>query len=324
MKVFLTGGTGFIGGAVARQLRDLGHDVVALVRNPAKADGLRQVGVTLVEGDLSSAAAIEAAAQGCDAAIHGAAIYEVGVTAAQAQRLRESNVDGTKAALDGILAAGIERVVYVSTVGVFGNTKGATVDETYERSLSDGFLSVYDETKYEAHQIAKRHIERGAPIVVVQPSAVYGPRDHSELGDTLARAAQGKLPAVPFGDLGVSMVHVDDVAAGIILALEKGKVGESYILSGEPSTMAELVKQAAAIGGKPAPRLAVPTALLKVVAPAGRLLGPVFGMPTNIKELVSASGGVTYYASHDKATRELDYKPRALAVGLPTAVSTID
>ncbi len=320
MKVFLTGGTGFIGGAVARQLRDLGHDVVALVRSPAKADDLRRIGAKLIEGDLSDPVAITAAADGCDVAIHGAAIYEVGVTAEQAKRLREANVAGTKHALEGILAASVERLVYVSTVGVFGDTKGKVVDETYQRAVSEGFLSVYDETKYEAHQIAKHHIAQGAPIVVVQPSAVYGPNDHSELGDTLLRAAQGKLPAVPFGDLGVSMVHVDDVAAGIILALEKGETGESYILSGEASTMAELVAKAASIGGKPAPKLAVPTTLLKVVAPAGRLLGPIFGMPTNLKELVSASGGVTYYATHDKATRELDYRPRSIEAGLASAL----
>jgi nucleoside-diphosphate-sugar epimerase len=320
MKVFLTGGTGFIGGALARQLRDLGHDVVALVRSPSKADDLRRIGATLVEGDLADPAVITAAATGCDAAIHGAAIYEVGVTADQAQKLREANVDGTKHALEGILAAGIGRIIYVSTVGVFGDTKGQVVDETYQRDVGDGLLSVYDETKYEAHQIAKHHIDQGAPIIVVQPSAVYGPNDHSELGDTLLRAAQGKLPAVPFGDLGVSMVHVDDVAAGIILALEKGEIGESYVLSGEQATMAELVAKAAAIGGKSAPKLAVPTTLLKVVAPAGRLLGPVFGMPTNIKELVKASGGVTYYASHDKATRILDYRPRSIDAGLASAL----
>ncbi|MBJ7471538.1 MAG: NAD-dependent epimerase/dehydratase family protein [Solirubrobacteraceae bacterium] len=320
MKVFLTGGTGFIGGAVARQLRDLGHDVVALVRSPQKADDLRRIGATLIEGDLSDPAAITAAAKGCDVAIHGAAIYRVGVTSSEAKQLREANVDGTRHALAGILDAGVQRVVYVSTVGVFGNTKGQVVDETYERREADGFLSVYDETKYEAHQIAKAHIADGAPIVIVQPSAVYGPRDHSELGDTLMRASQGKLPAVPFGDLGVSMVHVDDVASGIILALDKGKIGESYVLAGEQSTMAELVKKAARLGGKSAPRVAVPTTLLRVVAPAGRLLGPVFGMPTNIGELVRASGGVTYYASHDKATRELDYRPRALDAGLASAV----
>lgn len=320
MKVFLTGGTGFIGGAVARQLRDLGHDVVALVRSPAKAGDLRRIGATLVEGDLSSASAIAGAATGCDVAIHGAAIYEVGVSADQAKKLREANVTGTQHALEGILSAGVERLVYVSTVGVFGDTKGKVVDERYQRHVGDGFLSVYDETKYEAHQIAQHHIGQGAPIVVVQPSAVYGPNDHSELGDTLVRAAQGKLPAVPFGDLGVSMVHVDDVAAGIILALEKGKVGESYILSGEPSTMAELVAKAATIGGKSAPKFAVPTTLLKAVAPAGRLLGPVFGMPTNIRELVRASGGVTYYASYDKAARELDYRPRSIDAGLASAL----
>lgn len=320
MKVFLTGGTGFIGGAIARQLRDLGHDVVALVRSPEKADDLRRIGATLVQGDLSDPAAITAAAAGADAAIHGAAIYRVGVTGGEAKQLRAANVDGTRHALDALIDAGVPRIVYVSTVGVFGNTKGQTVDETYSRDEADGFLSVYDETKYEAHQLAIDRIAEGAPIVIVQPSAVYGPNDHSEVGDMLMRASKGKLPALPFGSLGMSMVHVDDVAAGVILALDKGRVGESYILSGENATVSELVAKAAALGGRSAPRLTVPSSVLKVVAPAGRVVGPVFGMPVNIRELVRASDGVTYYASHNKATRELDYRPRSLEAGLASAL----
>lgn len=320
MKVFLTGGTGFIGGAIARQLRDLGHDVVALVRSPEKADDLRRIGATLIEGDLSDASVIARAAEGADAAIHGAAIYRVGVTGGEAKQLREANVAGTRNALDGLVQAEIPRIVYVSTVGVFGNTKGATVDETYTRDEADGFLSVYDETKYEAHQLAVDRITGGAPIVIVQPSAVYGPNDHSEVGDMLTRAAKGTLPALPFGSLGMSMVHVDDVAAGVILALEKGRVGESYILSGENATVAELVQQAAALKGRSAPRLVVPSMLLRLVSPAGRIVGPVFGMPVNIRELVRASDNVTYYASHDKASRELDYRPRSLEAGLASAL----
>lgn len=320
MKVFLTGGTGFIGGAVARQLRDLGHEVVALVRSPEKAHDLRRVGAQLVPGDLSSADAIALAAHGCDAAIHGAAIYRVGVRPAEASALREANVAGTERALDGLVRAGVGRIVHVSTVNVFGDTKGATVDETYVRDEADGFLSVYDETKYRAHEIARGHIARGAPIVIVQPSGVYGPHDHSELGDTLVRASKGKLPAVPFGDLALSMVHVDDVAAGIILALEKGRIGESYVLSGEETTMAELVRRAAELGEKAPPRLSVPTGVLRALSPLGGVVGPVFGMPRNLRELITVSDGVSYLASHEKATRELGYRPRSLADGLASAL----
>ena len=320
MKVFLTGGTGFIGGAIARQLRDLEHEVVALVRSPEKADDLRRIGASLIEGDLSDPTVIARAAEGVDAAIHGAAIYRVGVTGGEAKRLRAANIDGTRNALDGLIEAGVPRIVYVSTVGVFGNTKGTTVDETFTRDEAEGFLSVYDETKYRAHQLAVDRIADGAPIVIVQPSAVYGPNDHSEIGDMLVRASQGKLPALPFGSLGMSMAHVDDVAAGVILALEKGRLGESYILSGENATVAELVEKAAALKGRSAPRLAVPSTLLKVVSPAGRLVGPVFGMPVNIRELVRASDNVTYYASYDKASRELEYRPRSLEAGLASAL----
>jgi dihydroflavonol-4-reductase len=320
MKVFLTGGTGFIGGQVARQLTDAGHQIVALVRSPEKADRLRAVGAEIVAGDLSSAQAIADAAAGCDAAIHSAAIYRIGVSPAEANELHRVNVEGTRNALEGLVQAGVPRILYISTVGVFGDTRGQVVDESYQRDTSRGFLSAYDETKYAAHQIALNQIAAGAPVLMVQPAGVYGPRDHSELGATLVRAAEGKLPVTAFPDLTVSMVHVDDVASGIILALEKGKIGESYILSGEPATMEDLVVQAAAIGGSKPPRFKLPTAILRGLAPAGGLIGPAFGMPRNIRELISASDGVTYLASHAKATRELGYQPRALADGLPSAL----
>lgn len=320
MRVFLTGATGFIGGAVARQLRDAGHEVVALVRSPEKADDLHRIGAEVVEGDLSSADVIALAAHGCNAAIHGAAIYRVGVTAAQAAEMRAANVDGTEFALDGLSRVGIERIVYVSTVGIFGNTEGAVVDERHERDEDDGFLSVYDETKYRAHQIALGYVRSGAPVMIVQPSAVYGPRDHSEIGQNLLRAAHGTLPAAALTELGLSMVHVDDVAAGIILALEKGRIGESYVLSGERVTLGELIDRAAAHGGRTPPRVVVPTWLLRTVAPAGKVVGPIFGMPPNLRELIASSDGVTFYASHDKATRELGYSPRGLDVGLPSAL----
>lgn len=320
MRVFLTGGTGFIGGAVARQLRDLGHEVVALVRSPEKAHDLQRVGAELVEGDLSTADAIALAAHGCDVAIHGAAIYRIGVSSGDREALEEANVRGTANVLEGLGRSGVDRIVYVSTVGVFGDTGGFEVDETYERDPAAGFLSAYDETKYRAHQIALDHVEAGAPIVIVQPGAVYGPRDHSEIGATLVRAAQGKLPAAALTSLGVSMVHVDDVAAGIILALQKGALGDRYVLSGESATLGELIERASVLGGRKPPRFTVPTRLLRALAPAGPIVGPVIGMPKNMREAIAASDGVTYYASHAKATRELDYRPRSLAEGLASAL----
>ena len=144
----------------------------------------------------------------------------------------ESNVNGTENVLDAAIEAGIARIVYVSTVNVFGNTKEQVVDESYQRDESEGFLSCYDETKYKSHQIAKDRIAKGAPIVIVQPGGVYGPGDHSELGNFIDQTRTGKLRAKAFPQLGFNLVYVDDVVDGILLALDKGKVGESYVLGG--------------------------------------------------------------------------------------------
>src|SRR5215211_1071490 len=152
MRVFLTGGSGFIGGHVARRLRERGDDVVALARSAEKAAPLRELGCEVVEGDLSDVAAIGRGLEGCDAAIHAAAIYKVGIPKSERQGMWDANVKGTERVLDAAIDAGVGRIVYVSTVNVFGNTRGRVVDEDYERDEADGFLSCYDETKYRSHQ----------------------------------------------------------------------------------------------------------------------------------------------------------------------------
>ena len=233
MRVFLTGGTGFIGGAVARRLRERGDDVVALVRTPAKATALSAAGVELVEGDLGDDDAITEALIGCDAAIHAAAVYEVGVKASARPAMYAANVEGTRRVLEAALAAGVSKAVYVSTVGIFGNTHGEIVDETYQHPRTS-YTSYYEETKLNAHDIALELARRGLPLVIVQPGGVYGPGDPSTLGDNLRRVARGRMPLLPFPDLGMTMVHRDDVADGILAALDKGRPGESYVLAGEP------------------------------------------------------------------------------------------
>jgi dihydroflavonol-4-reductase len=205
--------------------------------------------------------------------------------------------------------------VYVSTVNVFGNTRGEIVDETYERAGGD-FVSEYDRTKWLAHRAAQERIDRGDPIVIVQPGVIYGRGDRSEIGGQLERAARGKLVFVSFGTLGFNAVHVDDVAAGILLAHDRGRVGESYVLGGELTTMREAVRAAATAGGKRPPRITMPTALMRPLVPLGPLVGRVAGTSPNLEELISASHGVTYWARDDKARRELGYDPRPLTAGL--------
>lgn len=314
MKVFLTGGTGFIGGAVARALRDRGDEVVALVRTPAKAQELAARGVTLVQGDLGDVAAIEKGMQGADAVIHGAAIYEVGIPASERPKMDETNVRGTENVLGAALRLKIPRALYISTVGVFGNTRGQVYDES--GPLGDGSTSWYERTKVEAHRAALRLGEQGLPLVIAQPGGVYGPGDHSQLGNIVHQFVSGKLPAMAFPDLGINFVHRDDVVVGILLALDRGRPGEAYILGGEIATAQQFVETLARITGRRPPRITMPTVILKMSAPLGPLFAPKLGFPPNLRELISASDGVTYWAKHDKAVRELGYAPRPLEQGL--------
>jgi dihydroflavonol-4-reductase len=315
MKVFVTGGTGFIGGHLVRQLRARGDDVVALVRTPAKAKGLEELGCTLVAGDLNDERAIRAGMEGCDAAIHAAAVYEVGIPASARASMQEANVGGTERVLGAALEAKIAKVVYVSTVGAFGNTHGRVVDESYENP-ADKFTSEYEKTKWEAHQVAKRLIGEGLPCVIVQPGGVYGPGDTSSIGQLLNQFLEGKMPMIPFPELGMCLAHVEDIAAGILLALDKGKPGEAYVLSGPVTTVREAIGVVATETGKKPPKRAMPVGLLKALTPIGPLVGKVMGQPPNLRELISSADGVTFWANHEKATRELGYQPRGLEEGI--------
>ncbi|HZK15444.1 MAG TPA: NAD-dependent epimerase/dehydratase family protein, partial [Solirubrobacterales bacterium] len=311
MKVFLTGGTGFIGGETARQLRARGDEVVCLVRTPEKAAALSALGCELVAGDLGDEAAIRRGIEGCDAAIHAAAMYEVGIPASKRPAMWEANVAGTERVLEVAREAEIGKVVYVSTVGIFGNTHRKVVDESYEHPGKE-FTSYYEETKLEAHRVARRMIADGLPGVIVQPGGVYGPGDSSQVADLLEQFLDGKLPLLPFPELGICMTHVEDIAGGILLALDKGKVGETYVLSGPVTTMRDAIETVAGVSGRKAPRHAMPVGLMKAMTPIGPLVGKLMGQPPNLRELISSADGVTFWASHEKASRELGYAPRGM------------
>jgi dihydroflavonol-4-reductase len=152
--------------------------------------------------------------------------------------------------------------------------------------------------------------------VIVQPGGVYGPDDHSVVATQINSFLDGKMPALAFPDVGFNLIHVEDVAAGVLLALDKGQIGESYVLGAEITTMRELIETVASLSGKKAPKRTVPTALLKAMTPFGPVVGKIMGQPPNLRELISSADGVTFWAKQDKAVAELGLDPRDLETGM--------
>ncbi len=318
MKAFVTGGGGFIGGEVIRRLRGRDDEVVAVVRDAGNADRLTELGCKVVEGDLAAmpTGALVDAMRGCDAVFHVAGSYRIGIRAREHAAMYTANVVATERVLDAATAAGIARAVHVSTVNTYGDTHRRIVDETYRRPQPPRFLSYYDETKYLSHLAAEERMAAGAPISIALPGQVYGPHDPSQFGATLFQAMAGTLPAVTFPALGLNMVHVEDLAGGILLVHDRGTAGEEYVLGGEIVTVREVVRQAAAAAGKKAPWLTMPTLLLHILSPFGGLIGPALGVAPNLGEVIRAAEGVTYWATDAKARTELGYAPRDLESGL--------
>ena len=316
MRVFVTGGAGFIGLAVVRRLVARGDRVVAVVRDPDHATALTDLGVETRAGDLSRTAAIVDAMRGADAAVHIAGMYRIGIPASARSAMHDANVGATHRIIDATVTAGVERLVYISTINVLGDTKGRILDERHRRDLAEGFLSYYDETKYLAHRAVRERIDGGLPAIIAMPGVTYGPRDHSGFGEQLRGAHNGTLGYMALTDLGISAVYVEDVAAGIVAALDRGRIGESYVLGGENTRVRDAMRTAARIGGKGLPRLELPTALLRIGAKAPAVLARAAGLPDDLGEVLRATLGVTFWASSAKAATELGYRPRDLASGL--------
>jgi len=291
-------------GAVVRALRARGDAVTALVRNPSRAGALAALGCELVAGDVVDPSGAVSEIRGCDALIHGAAIYEIGVSAERRREMEETNVTGTRRILDAAQAAGTARIVYVSTIAAFGNTHGVVVAEGHRPTSLP--TSAYEDTKRRAHEIALDVAHKGAPIVIVQPGQVYGPNDHSAVGANFRALAEGRLRYRAFEGLGLNLVHVDDLADGIVRALDRGRAGECYILGGEIATLGAAYRAVAKAAGRGLPPLVLPSAIARV---AGRLI-------PSMREVVSSADGVTFWATDAKARTELGTRPRDLATGM--------
>lgn len=301
--MFVTGASGFLGRHVVRLLRERGDEVRALVRDPRRLEV--DAGVTVVRGDLGDNTAIAEGIRGADAVVHAAAVYEIGVGRSRRREMYEANVVGTQRVLGTARDLGVPKIVHISTVAVFGNTQGLVVDESYARP-NRSFTSYYEETKVRAHEIARAVAEEGAPVVIVQPGQLYGPGDSSGFGVLLRAFARRRLPLVPFADLGLTMSHVEDVAAGVVLAIDRGAPGRAYVMGGEIVRVRHVFGTLAAALGRTPPRWALPYLPLQFAA----LVVP------RAAELVRSAKGVTFWARDARARTELGYTSRSLEEGL--------
>jgi len=305
MRVFLTGGTGFIGRALTRQLLARGWSVTALVRRPdsAEAREIAAKGAILASGDVTDPDSMRKPMTGADIVIHNAGVYEFGVTGAGRERMRAINVDGTANTIGLAHESKIGRIVHVSSIVALGTTTDVA-DESHVPTLP--LCTWYEQTKAKAHEIALEFQRRGAPVVIACPAGVMGPGDHSGLGYLMRMYLRGMLPPFLFGSDGTrAHVHVDDCAEAIALVAEKGRPGESYILSGGTLRHGDTValwRQAPGglphVGDMPRPVAHIFCALAE---PVQRLLG--LPMVLN-REFVHAAHSHWAY-SGAKAEREL-------------------
>jgi dihydroflavonol-4-reductase len=228
--------------------------------------------------------------------------------------MTEANLGTTARVLDAAAEAGTPRVVHLSTYGIYGDTGGRVVDESYRRDPG-GYLSWYDETKHRAHLLVEERIAAGAPAILALLGAAYGPGDPSGLGDQLRRAAAGRLPAVGSPTLGVSWTHVDDLADGIVRMLERGEIGGAYNLGGEIGTLRDGIREACRAAGRRPPRVEAPATALRALGRLGPSICRRLGFPANLGEAVRCTDGVTYWATHARAATELGYAARPMREG---------
>lgn len=313
MKYFVTGATGFLGNVLARQLRQQGHDVNALVRDPRKASELQSLGVKLFKGDVTEKESMRAGMEGVNGIYHVAGWYKIG--AHDKTDGEKVNIQGTRNVLELMKELRIPKGVYTSTLAINSNTHGEVKNESYH--FTGKHISEYDRTKAEAHEIAKQFIANGVPFVIVMPGGIYGPGDTSVLRTTLIQFLQGKLPMLPKKS-GFCWAHVEDTARGHILAMEKGVPGETYIIAGEPYTYQDAFTLASHLTGKPVPKF-ISHQVFKVMSTLVRPFDP-FLPESYTSETMRVLSGVTYWGDNSKAKRFLGYNPRPLTEGLESTL----
>lgn len=314
MRVFVTGGTGFIGSHLVPRLLARGDSVTVLARNPesAAAQSLQAAGAIVVPGDVTQRESMRAGMEKAEVVYHIAGWYKVGVR--DRGPAYTINVEGTRNTLDLAFELGVPRIVYTSTTNVFGSTHGEVIEAVLPER--DDWLSDYDRAKYLAHQVADEYIAQGAPVVICCPSLVYGPDDPSPQGNFIRLLLRRKVPVLPGKDSGGLWGHVDDVADGLIAAAEKGRAGQIYVLGGDQLTYETVVGFIGEVSGVRMPPLmgAGTIPLMKaLMTPIAAILSvPEQFHPETFANLTD----VTYWVSQESAKQELGFNPRSYREGL--------
>lgn len=321
MTVLVTGATGFVGAAVARALIAEGEAVRVLARANSDRRNLEGIDVAIAEGDLNDAGSIRAAVDGCQTVFHVAADYRLWTR--DPDTMIKTNVEGSKTIIRAASAAGAERIVYTSSVAVLGINKDGTPSDEETPVTVDDMIGVYKRSKFLAEEAVRELIEKeSAPVVIVNPSTPIGPRDikPTPTGRMIVEAAAGRMPA--FVDTGLNIVHVDDVAAGHLLAWRRGKIGERYVLGGYDMSLAEILGEIANICDRKPPRVSIPHGLIMPIA----WLAEGWTRLTNGDEPFVTIDGIRMarkkmYFSSEKAKREIGYTARPAVEAIADAVA---
>ncbi len=316
MSILVTGATGFIGRALVEALKARGEALRLLVRPGSDAAGLEGPGVTICRGALEDPAAAYQAMKGCRRVYHLGAL--VAPWARDPSEFDRVNVDGTRHVLEAAAAEGIERVVYTSTVMILGPTFGHVADETATWRVP--FFTDYARTKARAQEIVDRCATQGMNVVAVLPSLVYGPGlrglEHSA-GAFLTRMAKGtRFPFPGSGQGRVSLAYIDDIVRGHLLAMEKGRKGERYVLGGVNVTVRDVVSLVASMRGKPIRFVPIPLGLARMMATLEELKGRLIGGKVRITRSGIEAYTHDWAYTSEKAIRELGYTITPLREGL--------
>ena len=309
MKALVTGANGFTGSHLVKALEKQGHNVVGFVRKSSDLSRLANCNLQFVYGDITDKEALSTAMQGVDTVFHTAAYVELGIV--DEAKMARVNVEGTRAVLEVAQSLGVSKVVYCSTIGVFGNTQGTIINETFQRTQTD-FSSAYDRTKYEAQQLVDKFAAQGLPVVSILPSGIFG-ADDPHFGPVMQQFFKGGLKLWAGGDRITGIVHVDDLVSAMIIAAEKGNLGEYYIISAGDLTTREMFNILSKESGVPVPHEA-PKFLVRL---AGNLLDPIGRLfkwqPPLSRERVHYVYDRCVRVDASKARQELGWQPRSVS-----------